>query len=748
MSKTSKRIVSLIIALIMCAAVMMPMVSCGDTDNTGSTAETTPAPTPEASTPEATPEASTPESTPEASNPDTTPESTPETTTPDTTPPAPEYNISYDLDGGIDGGNPLEYDPAKDLTLIVPIRPGYDFAGWTGTGLDTPTTIVTIPAGTEGNLSFKANWTENGEFAFNLDNTTEDIFGKIFFGGLKAAFIVNEEDTFETRNNLDGIKDENDKTIKEKMPSINASNELILRKLRDYFVAKEQTVDIVRDVNLTAESGYEFLFYFGISDCAPVEEFVATLNYAQYGIAVNSDSLCFIAWTEDANEENAAILYEIIDHVVKGGSYSDFIGGRYVSTVEGTVGENLPALPGLDGGTDVGEGAYQVFSLDSTKEIYDAYLKSLEDAGYKLHTTNVMNKTYAATYYNDNEVVNVVFAGGDPDGTLGVDADRSLRVVVDPMSITALPSTERPADADAEVAISSVSQLWDTNLCIVIQLSNGHYVILDAGNNGKQKVIVEFLKANAPDPKNIVIEAWIFSHFHQDHIGGFIDYMNAASLQRGITLKSLIYNFPSYRNYMTAKGSTTDMNNMQWFYTKHLDTLRANGTTIYQARTGQKYYFGNAEIEILWTFEDLTPFNIYTDSTNRTDIGFRVTIEGQKIMLVGDSTEEQFRIADARYGDYLKSDFVQLAHHGSGNGLGTHNFYMTVNAPVVFHPRIQELNRTSYKIGPNEKKALQNATLVIRSGNYGTATLKLPFTIGDAIVSSKTPIDEKSSYME
>jgi len=133
---------------------------------------------------------------------------------------------------------------------------------------------------------------------------------------------------------------------------------------------------------------------------------------------------------------------------------------------------------------------------------------------------------------------------------------------------------------------------------------------------------------------------------------------------------------------------------------------------------------------------------------NRTDIGIRVTVEGQTFVLTGDSTEEQFRVATARYGDYLKSDFLQLAHHGSGNGLGMHNLYTTVDATVVFHPRMHRLDEDTYGIGTNEKLALQKAELVIRSGNYGTATLILPFKVGDKIESTKTPIDESHTYME
>ena len=677
-------------------------------ETTEAPAETTEAPVETTETPVETTEA--PAETTEAPA-----ESTPE-------PEVKGYSISYDLDGGILKGNPLVYSGSEDLKLITPIKPGYDFIGWTGTGIDTPTASLTIPAGTKGDLSFKANWKENGEFEFKLDKTTTDALGGAFFGKTKVTFVVNGEDAPESG------------------ATINASNELIVQAFQRYFESHKQVVKVMYDNILESNTtDYDFMMYFGISDCEPVEQFMSTLNYAQYGISITEDSLSFIAWTEAANAEAAAILYEIIEHVVNGGSISDFAGGRYVGTVKGTVGESLPALPGLDGGTDVGEGAYQIYSIESTKEIYDAYLKSLEDAGYTLHTTNVMNKTYCATYYNATEVVNVMFAGDMEKSFEVLHPDHSLRVVVDPISITALPSTEIPADADSDAAISSVTLLYPHNLCMVFQLTNGHFIVLDSGNNGTQKEISDFLRDKAPDGKPVV-EAWIFSHFHQDHLGGFIEYMNISSLSRYVTVKSIIYNFPSERVYMTASHSGTDMSNLKFWYTKTIPTLKENGTTVYQARTGQKYYFGNAEIEILWTYEDITPLNIFEDNTNRTSIGFSLTIEGQKFMLVGDSSWEEFKVAAARYGDYLKADYVQLAHHGAGTGDYEHDFYKKVNAPVVFHPDPGDAYPPWR--GLNEIWAMENADLVIRTGNYGTATLTLPFNIGDTIESQRQPVLE------
>jgi uncharacterized repeat protein (TIGR02543 family) len=71
------------------------------------------------------------------------------------------YSIQYQLGGGTAAGsNPTGYTVESGaITLSNPTRVGYAFAGWTGPGHSSPSTSVTIPAGTVGDLSFAANWT-------------------------------------------------------------------------------------------------------------------------------------------------------------------------------------------------------------------------------------------------------------------------------------------------------------------------------------------------------------------------------------------------------------------------------------------------------------------------------------------------------------------------------------------------------------------------------------------------------------
>lgn len=74
------------------------------------------------------------------------------------------YTISYELAGGqlAQGeSNPGTYTIESDaITLKNPTREGYDFIGWTGTGLTEATMTVTIAKGSIGNRTYTATWKE------------------------------------------------------------------------------------------------------------------------------------------------------------------------------------------------------------------------------------------------------------------------------------------------------------------------------------------------------------------------------------------------------------------------------------------------------------------------------------------------------------------------------------------------------------------------------------------------------------
>ncbi|MBQ8783203.1 MAG: InlB B-repeat-containing protein [Clostridia bacterium] len=70
-----------------------------------------------------------------------------------------KYTISYNLAGGTQETNPPMYTvDTESFTLATPTRTGYKFSGWTGTGLEEPTVLVTIAKGSTGNRNYTATW--------------------------------------------------------------------------------------------------------------------------------------------------------------------------------------------------------------------------------------------------------------------------------------------------------------------------------------------------------------------------------------------------------------------------------------------------------------------------------------------------------------------------------------------------------------------------------------------------------------
>jgi uncharacterized repeat protein (TIGR02543 family) len=71
-----------------------------------------------------------------------------------------DYTISYDLNGGsVSGTNPTTYNAeTAEITLINPTRLGYEFTGWSGTGITGTSMNVVIPTGSFGDRNYTANW--------------------------------------------------------------------------------------------------------------------------------------------------------------------------------------------------------------------------------------------------------------------------------------------------------------------------------------------------------------------------------------------------------------------------------------------------------------------------------------------------------------------------------------------------------------------------------------------------------------
>ena len=94
-------------------------------------------------------------------------------------------------------------------------------------------------------------------------------------------------------------------------------------------------------------------------------------------------------------------------------------------------------------------------------------------------------------------------------------------------------------------------------------------------------------------------------------------------------------------------------------------------------------------MEILFTLESFGPNPC--NAFNTTSIIIKMTFGGKTTYLsTGDATGNGMQTAARHFGNYLKSDIVQVAHHGYttwGNSSGTIEAYTKANATLVLWPQ-------------------------------------------------------------
>ncbi len=193
---------------------------------------------------------------------------------------------------------------------------------------------------------------------------------------------------------------------------------------------------------------------------------------------------------------------------------------------------------------------------------------------------------------------------------------------------------------------------------IIIRLENGKFIIIDGGykRNEDACLIYNTLIEQSLDPNTIVISAWIITHTHNDHCGAFMCFTEM--YRDKITVERFLFR-PSEDNYPES----------QTRYHEILPSLFSlyDGAEICYVHTGQRFAFGGAELEFLFTPENLLEIGDYTQP-NTNSLVFTIEYNGQKLLITGDATDIVMKFLKNSYGEYLKCDLLQAAHHGAAHG--------------------------------------------------------------------------------
>lgn len=322
-----------------------------------------------------------------------------------------------------------------------------------------------------------------------------------------------------------------------------------------------------------------------------------------------------------------------------------------------TAGSDAGVMPSGDGER------YVATYKDVTEAEYNAYVAKLTAAGFVAFDEYSANGNHFGTYTKGRTQVNLCF--------YSVRATfKILYGKTDTIPSLTKPETEELVTPTltqlVRKSVDESSPNGASGMGYVIQLSDGRYILIDGGsvdtNNEDAGALLDYLVAHKPaSHEKPIIAAWIISHAHGDHIllpNQFLkDYHDKVVLEMTIT------NFPYFSKLQMKYENSEPLAGFISQFESYVSAYFPRAKQI-TAHTGQRFWVGDAYLEFFYSHEDEYP--TLPGWANETSLVFRMTLGGKTCMFLGDLDQCAF-MRDV-WGSEVKSDILQVAHHGYNGG--------------------------------------------------------------------------------
>lgn len=186
--------------------------------------------------------------------------------------------------------------------------------------------------------------------------------------------------------------------------------------------------------------------------------------------------------------------------------------------------------------------------------------------------------------------------------------------------------------------------------CSVIELPNGEIMMIDAGENGKEKLIFNFLDSITANK----IDYLIATHPHSDHIGGMEEVISAYDIGE-VYMPDAVHTSQTFKNMVNA--------------------IDQKGLSINKA-VAEKVLFEDGSLKAMF----LSPMDKKYSDLNNYSAVLRLDYKDKSFLFCGDAEEEAEGEMINR-GMSFECDVLKVGHHGSSTSSG--DFFMKIASPEI-----------------------------------------------------------------
>lgn len=309
-----------------------------------------------------------------------------------------------------------------------------------------------------------------------------------------------------------------------------------------------------------------------------------------------------------------------------------------------------------------------------TAEDHAAVCAFYKKNGYELYSGSEKNGSLFATYTNGAKMAHIYWLKNS--GELNI-------VTSDTAGGTLPPTIPAVTAGNTPVTVTQIKDSAHVNgMGYVVQLADGSFIVYDGAYSDQARKFVKTMEDMLPEGEIPLIRAWVLTHSHNDHWPTFNRV--ADRMASKVKVEYVIFAPIDPEIAVSENGDT-------YFNTDiHEDIAKLGATAVY-AHTGMEFAFCNLKMEVLLASDDIYKDNISHGAWffNNSSLVTRLYGESYSFFALGDIGLVGSDWMLGVYGDYLKSDMVQIAHHGVEDV--SLAFYETVKASILWYPCNQSL---------------------------------------------------------
>ena len=219
----------------------------------------------------------------------------------------------------------------------------------------------------------------------------------------------------------------------------------------------------------------------------------------------------------------------------------------------------------------------------------------------------------------------------------------------------------------------------DCGMCLLVQCPDYSFFVVDSGHyfqfNDNDR-IHKFMRMRTPKDKKIIVNGWLITHAHSDHISKLMDFLRYNC--DDVVIEGFYSNLISNKYDVDGDWDVEEVLLAEKLF-KQLDSLNIPK---YKLHSGMRFALRNLSFEVLCTHEDIYPEKM--PDYNNSSCAVMMSVGGTKVFIPGDCSSQSSKVLEQRYGKELKSDIVQVSHHGH-SGLSK-RAYEYINAKVAVFP--------------------------------------------------------------